>query len=106
MKAVSFSVLKRVKGMTLNEFNRWVTSLYKSGFEDGLDVGEMWSDKLIYRLLREEKVGEERAMRIVEKLVDGTEMDCDTCEYRNEDLEGSHCRKCSPANSQYECKTE
>lgn len=101
MKAVSFSDFKRVKGMSLNTFNRWITEIYKSGFGDGLDVGEMWTDKTIYRLLRMEKLGEERARRIAEKLAEGEEVDCDTCKYRDEKMDGSHCGRCIPSNSKY-----
>jgi len=71
MKPARFSDMKRVRKMELNEFNRWVTSIYKSGFDDGLDVGALWSDEDIYELLRSEHIGVERAARIVERLLRG-----------------------------------
>lgn len=71
MKPASFSDMKRVRKMELNDFNRWVTSIYKSGFDDGLDVGAMWSDEEIYNLLRSEHIGAEKSARIVEKLLGG-----------------------------------
>ena len=69
MKPASFSDMKRVRRMELNEFNRWVTSVYTSGFDDGLDVGQMWGDVEIFDLLRSEHIGVEKAVRIVEKLL-------------------------------------
>lgn len=69
MKPVSFSDMKRVRRMELNEFNRWVTSIYASGFGDGYEVGETWTDDEIFKLLRSERIGEEKANRIVNKLL-------------------------------------
>lgn len=101
-KVASFADLKKVRSMSLNQFNKWVTTIYKTGFDDGLDVGIMWDDKTIYKLLRQEKIGEERAMRIVQKLVDGDEVDCDSCKYRKEEMNGAHCKRCTPTSSKYE----
>ena len=71
MKPASFSDMKKVRKMELNDFNRWVTSIYTSGFDDGLDVGSTWTDAEIFDLLRSERIGAEKAQRIVDKLLEG-----------------------------------
>lgn len=71
MKPASFSDMKKVRKMELNDFNRWVTSIYTSGFDDGLDVGSTWTDTEIFDLLRSERIGAEKAQRIVDRLLEG-----------------------------------
>ena len=46
---------------------------YDERYEEAMGVGQLWTDEEIYRLLRSEKIGEERARRIVDKLLEGTE---------------------------------
>lgn len=40
MKIVDLKAFKTVQHMSLNQFCRWVESIYRSGFEDGLREGE------------------------------------------------------------------
>lgn len=44
-KAITFSEFKAIQYMSLNAFNRWVTSIYMSGVQDGLKEGEKELDE-------------------------------------------------------------
>lgn len=44
-KAVDFNTYKHLQKMSLNAFNRWVTSIYMSGVQDGLKEGEKELDE-------------------------------------------------------------
>lgn len=46
-KYADFKTFKRVKQMSLNDFNRWVLELYRAGFEDGLKEGEEEWDECV-----------------------------------------------------------
>ena len=46
-KIADFNTFKRVKQMSFNNFNLWVTELYRAGFEDGLREGEEEWDECI-----------------------------------------------------------
>lgn len=74
MKPVNFQTYKTVTRMSLNEFNRWVTSIYKTVFADGLEEGEkeipddaaILSDDELFRKLQEiPGIGERTAAKIV-----------------------------------------
>ena len=39
-KAVDFNTYKHLQKMSFADFNRWVTSIYMSGVQDGLKEGE------------------------------------------------------------------
>lgn len=39
-KIADFSTYKRLRKMSFTDFNRWVTSIYMSGVQDGLKEGE------------------------------------------------------------------
>lgn len=69
MKLINYQDFKRIQRLSLNDFNRWVQSIYKSGFSDGLEEGGWISDGEIFVILRSEKIGEERANRIVDKII-------------------------------------
>lgn len=45
MKAVDFRTFKTVQKMSLNQFNRWIESIYKSGVRDGVKEGEKEFDE-------------------------------------------------------------
>ena len=74
MKPVNFQTYKTATRMSLNEFNRWVTSIYKTAFADGLEEGEkeipddavILSDDELFRKLQEiPGIGERTAAKIV-----------------------------------------
>lgn len=46
-KLADFKTFKRVKQMSLNDFNRWVMELYRAAFEDGLKEGEEEWDECV-----------------------------------------------------------
>lgn len=69
-KPASFSDMKRVNKMSYNDFNRWVSSIYKSGYNDGLDTNNWVSDEDIFAILRSEGIGKERANRICDRIME------------------------------------
>lgn len=72
-KPLSFHELKEIRRFTLNDFNRWFRDVYEAGLNAGAAYGALWRDDEIYMLLRSERIGEERAWRIVEKLLEREE---------------------------------
>lgn len=79
MKIVDFKTFKTVQRMSLNQFNRWVESIYRSGFEDGLREGEkefndcvlLTEDELRKRIIDVSGIGERRAEKAVENILEG-----------------------------------
>lgn len=75
MKPASFSDMKKVQKMTLNQFNRWVECVYKSGMQDGLDtvyedtVAEVAEDDLYEILLSVKGIGPKRADDVMRKIL-------------------------------------
>lgn len=75
MKPASFSDMKKVQKMTLNQFNRWVECVYKSGMQDGLDtvyeetVAEVAEDDLYEILLSVKGIGPKRADEVMRKIL-------------------------------------
>lgn len=75
MKLISFSTYKKIKGLSLNDFNRWAGSVYKSGFSDGVTwseedvVSEISEDELLDVLLSVKGIGQKRAEEAVEKIL-------------------------------------
>lgn len=77
MKPASFSDFKRVQKLSLNDFNRWMTTLYQTAFETGLREGEseldeaviLDEDKLLQIILSVKGVGQKRAELIVDKIL-------------------------------------
>lgn len=47
-KAITFKEFKAVQRMPLNTFNRWVSSIYMSGVQDGLKEGEKGTGRMLY----------------------------------------------------------
>lgn len=66
-----------IKKMSYKQFRdflgRYGKASHEMGYEEAMKVGELWTDEEIYALLRSEKIGEQRARRIVDKLLEGTE---------------------------------
>lgn len=75
MKPASFADMKKVQKFTLNQFNRWVESIYKSGMMDELarvndeTVAEVTEDDLYDILLSVKGIGEKRAAEIMKKIL-------------------------------------
>lgn len=78
MKMLTFQQYKKIRNLSLNEFNRWVVSIYKSGFEDGLKEGEKefdecstyTEDELMDLLLSLHGIGKKTAEKIVDAIID------------------------------------
>lgn len=75
IKPVNFSTYKMLQKLSLNDFNRWVISVYNSGVQDGInitnnDVIAEVTDETLYELIRSVKgVGENRTQEIIEKIL-------------------------------------
>lgn len=77
MKAVNFQTYKQIRKMSLNDLNKWVLSIYKSGYLDGLQEGESESviadecvaaltdERLKEILLSIKGIGEKRAEMVL-----------------------------------------
>ena len=67
----------KMKKMSYSQFLEKLQSyghqVYEAGVEEGESTGSWWTDVEIFDLLRSERIGAERAQRIVEKLVEGHE---------------------------------
>ena len=65
----------KVKKMSLLQFRQWLQAYGQACYEEGLRTGEQegawWSDVEIYQVLRGERIGADRARRIMQKLADG-----------------------------------
>ena len=78
MKMLTFQQYKKIRNLSLNEFNRWVVSIYKSGFEDGLKEGEKefdecstyTTDELTTFLQTIPGIGQKTAEKIVDAIID------------------------------------
>ena len=64
----------RVKKLSYRQFKEWLLSYGKAAYQMGLAEGEnegaWWSDDEIFQILREERIGAEKARRIIEKLLE------------------------------------
>lgn len=75
MKPVTFSMLKKIQKMTLNQFNIFAQDVYKTGVQDGIDaienetVAEMDIDDFYNLLLSIKGIGEKRANEIIDKVL-------------------------------------
>lgn len=76
MKPVTFSMLKKIQKMTLNQFNIFAQDVYKTGVQDGIDaieketVAEMDTDELYRRLLSVKGVGVKLANKIMDAIME------------------------------------
>lgn len=75
MKLISFATFKKLKGLSLNDFNRWAGVVYKSGFSDGVTwseedvISEVSEDELLDTLMSVKGIGRKRAEEAVEKIL-------------------------------------
>ena len=67
MKAVDFKTFKTVRYMNLNQFNRWIESIYRSGFEDGLREGEKVFNDCVLLAEDEYEKGRENALKEISR---------------------------------------
>lgn len=71
MKPLDFKSFQRLKGMTYNQANVWVVSLYKQAYADGLDAKECEArytpEEMVEILL--EYVTQDTANEIIERLL-------------------------------------
>jgi len=71
-KIASISDFKRVQKMSLNDFNRWVSEIYRTGFLDGMEkkdekiVAEITDDCLLKTMLSVKGIGEKRARQVID----------------------------------------
>lgn len=85
-KAITFKEFKAVQRMPLNTFNRWVSSIYMSGVQDGLKEGEkeldecytFTTDELTTFLQTIPGIGQKTAEKIVDAIINEGE----NCENR------------------------
>lgn len=77
MKPVSFSQFKRVRAMTLNEFNRWLTfELYQTAVQEAYEIqqrdviAEIGEEDLYEATLSVKGVGKKRAEQIVKAIIE------------------------------------
>lgn len=79
MKLLNFQDAKRLQRLSLNDLNRWVVSLYGSGYEDGKKEAEeqikaeaaVVTEEQLIEILRTFRISEKRAAEIVEKIING-----------------------------------
>lgn len=67
-KPIDFSTYQRLQKMSFNEFNRWITKLYKTAYIDGANACEIDDSELSKILTSVKGVGEKRAKEIIQKL--------------------------------------
>jgi hypothetical protein len=72
-KPVDFSTYKMVRNLSFNDFNKWVISIYNTGYQDGLndqeyDV-ELSDDELLDIILSVKGIGKTRATAVVESVM-------------------------------------
>jgi hypothetical protein len=75
MKPLSFSDMKHIQRMNLNELNRWVLAIYRQanidGRQEALKDAVVWDmDDLKDRLLEIPQVGEKRASDIMDAVME------------------------------------
>lgn len=63
----------RLKKMSYPQFKDWIgkygAASFQMGIEEGESEGAWWTDEEIYQLLRAERIGAERAQRIIDALL-------------------------------------
>jgi DNA uptake protein ComE-like DNA-binding protein len=81
-KVADFSTYKHLQKMSFADFNRWVISVYKSGYADGADEESkkyednsltLNEDSLYDILITVPGIGEKLANKIIERMVEVSE---------------------------------
>lgn len=65
MKALDFNTFKKLRHMSFNQFNRWIASVYESGYRDALTANR---EEIHKRLLAVPGIGEKRAEEVEKAL--------------------------------------
>lgn len=74
-KPADFATYKRVRNLSFNDFNRWVTSVYGSGYVDGQDainqgcITALSEDRLLEIILSVKGIGKNRAKELMQKIL-------------------------------------
>ena len=80
-KLLDFIAYKHIQKMSFADMNKWVLSVYKSGFADGLEEGEKESsdipdlvaqltdDRLMEIMLSVKGIGKNRAQIVIDKIL-------------------------------------
>ena len=85
-KAVDFATYKKIQKFTLNEFNRWIESVYRDGVDDAFtltqkdlynrmtieaeDLVSAYTDERLMEILLSVKgIGFKRAQQVVDKIM-------------------------------------
>lgn len=78
-KAVDFSAYKKVRALSFNDFNRWITEVYKIAYTDGRNdsaalmnedcVAALTEDRLLEIILSVKGIGRKRAEEAVAKIL-------------------------------------
>lgn len=79
-KPADFATYKKVKELSFNDFNRWVMSIYASGYQDGINeadndcIAALTDDRLMELILSVKGIGKNRAKELIDKICnEGTE---------------------------------
>lgn len=73
MKPITFAQLKQIQKMSLNEFNRWLSALCTTLYQDGIKEGEssfddaaiLTEDRMMEILLSVKGIGRNRAEQVI-----------------------------------------
>lgn len=74
-KALDFPTYKRLQKFSLNDANRWVTTLYVQAYNDGKDeiknecAAILTEERLMEILLSVKGIGKNRANQVIEKIL-------------------------------------
>lgn len=73
MKAISVKRHREIQRYSRNQMERFLQGVFQCGIQNGVQqvtaASSCWTDQEIYELLRGEKIGEDRAWRIVGKIM-------------------------------------
>lgn len=76
MKPVTFATMKKLHKLSLNDYNRWVSMVYNSGVQDGINISEedviaeVSEVQLLDIILSVKGVGQKRAAAIVAAILE------------------------------------
>jgi len=75
-KPIDFTTFKKIKSMSLNDFNRWLSDLCSTVYDDGFNYAmkdvstEITDDRLLEILLSVKGIGKNRAKEVVSKILE------------------------------------
>ena len=73
-KVADFATYKMVKNLSFNDFNRWVLSIYNSGYEEGQHscnddcMAALTDERLLEIILSVKGIGKNRAIEVLKKI--------------------------------------